>query len=130
MIRFQGISAMSDSESDLNREPPVSERAPRVVPGAPIPYGTEARIASMEAHVDHMRDDLGDMRRDYRELTKALVSTSNDMRALDDRVSSLPGRGFIFICALLFTIIICAVIIYVDKIRDYLGGIFPPHVTP
>jgi hypothetical protein len=90
----------------------------------------EARIASMEAHVDHMRDDLGDMRRDYRELTKAMAGTGNDMRALDDRISYLPGKGWMFTAMLLFTLIICAVIIYLEQIRNYLGVVLPSTMNP
>jgi hypothetical protein len=128
---LQGISAMSDIEpSDLNDNGvPVTEaRPPRVSTATPMPY-TEARIASMEAHVDHMRDDLGDMRRDYRETTKAIVAGGNDVRALDDRVSNLPGKGWMFLSMLLFTVIICAVMIYLEQIRDYLG-VLPPSSAP
>ena len=83
---------MSDTEDLSNNGLPASEtRAPRVSSSATLPYGTEARIASMEAHVDHMRDDLGDMRRDYRELTKTIVSSGNDMRGLDDRIQRQAG---------------------------------------
>ena len=117
---------MSDTEDLSDNGLPASEnRAPRVSSAPVLSYGTEARIASMEAHVDHMRDDLGDMRRDYRELTKAFAATGNDMRGLDDRISYLPGKGWMFMCMLLFTLIICGVIIYIDKIRDYLGVVLP-----
>jgi hypothetical protein len=122
---------MSDTE-DLNDNGmrAAEARAPRVAPAATLPYGTEARIASMEAHVDHMRDDLGDMRRDYRELTKAMAASGNDVRGLDDRISYLPGKGWMFMCMLLFTVIICGVLIYLDQIRDYLGVLLPPSTAP
>jgi hypothetical protein len=120
---------MSDTEDLSDNGLPASEARPPRVATATLPYGTEARIASMEAHVDHMRDDLGDMRRDYRELTKAIVASGNDLRGLDDRISYQPGKGWMFMCMLLFTVIICAVFIYVDKIRDYLG-VLPPSTTP
>jgi hypothetical protein len=122
---------MSDTENLSNNGLPASEaRAPRVSSGGTVPYGTEARIASMEAHVDHMRDDLGDMRRDYRELTKAVAGAGNDMRALDDRISNLPGKGWMFTAMLLFTLIICAVIVYLEQIRDYLGVVLPTSMNP
>lgn len=124
---FQGISAMSETEtSDFTSETPVSENRPlpKASAGSALPY-MEASIASIEAHVDHMRDDLGDMRRDYRELTKSILSAGTDMRELDDRMGHLPGKGWMFTIMLLFTAIICAVIIYLDQIRDYLG-IIPP----
>ena len=122
---------MSDTDDLNDNGMPVSEqRAPRVAAAPAVPYGAEARIASMEAHVDHMRDDLGDMRRDYRELTKAMVATGNDFRSLDDRISYLPGKGWMFMTMLLFTVIICGVILYQDKIRDYLGLVLPTTANP
>lgn len=122
---------MSDETSDLSREaPPSDTRPPRAAAGnAALPYGVEGRIASIEAHVDHMRDDLGDMRRDLRELTKTIVTAGNDMRQVDDAVSFLPGKGWMFLTMLLFTVIICAVIIYLDQIREYLH-VLPPTTMP
>ncbi|MGE0008436.1 MAG: hypothetical protein AB7S92_23010 [Parvibaculaceae bacterium] len=119
---------MSETDTpDFSDERPVPETRPP--PKPPVGYGaspgrfdssTEARIASIEAHVDHMRDDLGDMRRDLRELTKTIMSAGNDVREVDDRIGTLPGRGWMFVSMLLFTAIICAVILYLDQIRDYL----------
>ncbi len=122
---------MSDTE-DLNDNglPATEARPPRVTSNATVPYGTEVRIASMEAHVDHMRDDLGDMRRDYRDLTKSMVGTGNDVRALDDRIGNLPGKGWMFTALLLFTLITCAVMIYLEQIRDYLGVMLPTSTAP
>jgi hypothetical protein len=122
---------MSDTE-DLNDNglPAQEARPPRVSTGPALSYGTDVRIASIEAHVDHMRDDLGDMRRDYRELTKAFAGTGNDMRALDDRIGNLPGKGWMFMAMLLFTLIICAVMIYLEQIRDYLGVVLPTSTAP
>jgi hypothetical protein len=124
---------MSDTETsdfDDNGVPAVETRPPRVAPGAPLPYGQDARIASMEAHVDHMRDDLGDMRRDYRELVKTIAAGGNDMRALDNRIGDLPGKGWTFMTMLLFTLIICAVILYLDQIREYLHILPPTSSVP
>ena len=85
----------------------------------------EARIASIEAHVDHMRDDLGDMRLDLREVTKSVGVAGSDMRELDARIASLPGKGWMFTAMLFFTIVICAVIIYLEQIRQYIGMVTP-----
>jgi len=124
---------MSETDtSDFTSEQPASETRPppKVATGGALPYGTEARIASIEAHVDHMRDDLGDMRRDFRDMTKTIMSAGNDVRELDDRVSSLPGKGWMFTAMLLFTAIICAVIIYLEQIRDYIGVLPPTSSVP
>ena len=90
---------MTDTEtSDFAEEAPVSENRttpkypsgnsvpplPAAVAASKVAY-MEARIASIEAHVDHMRDDLGDMRRDYRELTKTIVTAlGGDIRVTSD----------------------------------------------
>ena len=129
---------MSDTETSIfTSEPQASEsRPPKSSGGNAQPYGggrydsLEARIASIEAHVDHMRDDLGDMRRDYRELTKTIMSSGNDVREVDDRVSYLPGKGWMFTAMLIFTAIICAVIIYLDHIREYLNVVLPTSTAP
>jgi hypothetical protein len=124
---------MSETEaSDFTSELPAAEaRQSRASAGKAqaVSYGngggTEARIASIEAHVDHMRDDLGDMRRDLREMTKSIISAGNDTRELDDRISHLPGRAWMFLTMLLIGAGICAVIIYVEQIREYLGVLLP-----
>lgn len=127
---------MSETEaSDYTSELPASEARQSKFPSSKaqaMPYGNgsrmegmEARIASIEAHVDHMRDDLGDMRRDLREMTKSIMSAGNDTRALDDRISYLPGKGWSFLAMLIIGAAICAVIIYVEQIREYLGVLLP-----
>lgn len=85
----------------------------------------EARIASIEAHVDHARDDIGDIRLDLREITKSIVSATAETRALDNSISHLPGKGWIFMALLIFTAAVCATIVYLDQIRQYLGIILP-----
>jgi hypothetical protein len=125
---------MTDTETpDFTSEPRPSDarQTPKQSHGsAGRMEGTEARIASIEAHVDHMRDDLGDMRRDLRELTKTIMSAGTDVRELDDRMSWLPGKAWMFFFMLVFTAIICAVIIYVDPIRQYLDTVLPSSSVP
>lgn len=135
---------MTDVEStNPAHDPRLSEPAePVKLPGGNGPSGAlqygggagrfdgmEARIAHIEAHVDHMRDDIGDMRLDLRETTKTVISVASDMRELDSRVASLPGKGWTFFAMLLFTAIICAVILYLEQIRQYLS-ILPPSLSP
>lgn len=126
---------MSDTDtSDLSSDNLPSETRPP--PKPPANYGsgrmdsTDVRIASIEAHVDHMRDDLGDMRRDMRDLAKTIISSGNDVREVDDSISSLPGKGWMFVSMLLFTAIICGVIIYLDYIREYLKVLPPTSSVP
>ena len=90
--------------------------------------GMEARIASIEAHVDHIREDIGDMRLDLRELTKTVGIAGAETRELDGRMSSLPSRGWMTVSLLVIAAAICAVIIYLEQIRQYLGVLPPPSV--
>jgi hypothetical protein len=85
----------------------------------------EARIASIEAHVDHARDDIGDIRLDLREITKSVVAATAETRTLDNSISHLPGKGWIFTALLIFTAAICATIVYLEQIRQYLGIVLP-----
>jgi len=100
---------------------------------APSPYGggqgryesMEARVASIEAHVDHMRDDIGDIRGDLRELTKTIHAAAAEVRELGADIGSHPGRGWMTLSFIIFTAITCAVIIYLEQIRQYLGVLLP-----
>jgi t-SNARE complex subunit (syntaxin) len=88
--------------------------------------GMEARIASLEAHVDHIRDDIGDMRLDLKELTKTMGTAGAEMREFDSRVNSLPTKGWMMATLLVLTVVICAVVIYIEQIRHFLGVVAPP----
>ena len=137
---LQGISAMSETEpSNFSRKPLGSavQETPKPSGGNATPDmlqyaggagrfdGMEARIASIEAHTDHIREDIGDMRVDLRELTKTVGIAGANMREFDSRVSSLPTRGWMTVTLLVLAAAICAVVIYLEQIRQYLG-ILPP----
>ncbi len=132
MSETEPITPMNEARE---AEPPEPAKPAPVNAGAgALNYGAapgkvdymEARIASIEAHVDHIRDDIGDIRLDLRELTKAVGTAGGEMRELDSRIGWLPTRGWIFGTFLLFTAIICAVVIYLEQIRQYLGVVHPP----
>ena len=109
-------------------KPPVGEAMPGVLQyggGAGRFEGMEARIASLEAHVDHIRDDIGDMRLDLKELTKTMGTAGAEMREFDSRVNSLPTKGWMMATLLVLTVVICAVVIYIEQIRHYLGIVHP-----
>jgi hypothetical protein len=110
-------------------KPSVGEAMPGVLQygvGAGRFEGMEARIASLEAHVDHIRDDIGDMRLDLKELTKTMGASGAGMREFDSRIDSLPTKGWMMATLLILTAVICAVVIYIDQIRHYLGVVPPP----
>jgi hypothetical protein len=110
-------------------KPPVVEATPAVLQyggGAGRFEGMEARIASLEAHVDHIRDDVGDIRLDLKELTKTMGTAGAEMREFDGRINSLPTKGWMMATLLILTAVICAVVIYIEQIRHYLGVVPPP----
>jgi hypothetical protein len=110
-------------------KPAVSEAAPGVLQyggRAGRFEGMEARIASLEAHVDHIRDDVGDIRLDLKELTKTMGTAGAEMREFDSRINSLPTKGWMMATLLILTAVICAVVIYIEQIRHYLGVVSPP----
>jgi hypothetical protein len=110
-------------------KPPVGETMPGVLQyggGAGRFEGMEARIASLEAHVDHIRDDIGDIKLDLKELTKTMSTAGAEMREFDSRINSLPTKGWMTATLLIFAAVICAVVIYLEQIRHYLGVAGPP----
>jgi hypothetical protein len=120
------------SETKETPKPSVGEAMPGVLQygaGAGRFEGMEARIASLEAHVDHIRDDVGDIKLDVREMTKTVGIAGANMREFDSRISSLPTKGWMIATLLVIAAAICAVIIYLEQIRHYLG-VLPPSVTP
>jgi hypothetical protein len=116
-------------EAPESPKPPVSDAMPGLLQygaGAGRFEGMEARIASLEAHVDHIRDDIGDMRLDLKELTKTMGTAGAEMREFDSRINSLPTKGWMVVSLLVIAAAICAVIIYLEQIRHYLGVLPPP----
>lgn len=117
------------SEAQETPKPSGGEAVPAVLQygaGAGRFDGMEARIASLEAHVDHIRDDIGDIKLDVRELTKTVSIAGANMREFDSRISSLPTKGWMIATLLVTAAAICAVIIYLEQIRHYLGIVPPP----
>jgi hypothetical protein len=57
--------------------------------GGGIPPDMEARVAKLEAHVDHIRADLG-----------KLGAVPTDLAVLKTRVDHLPTKGFILTSAI------------------------------
>lgn len=66
-------------------------------PGRGTYDGMEARVAVLEAHVEHIRSDLG-----------KLASVPKDLGVLTERVSHLPTKGFIVTTTLTALVAIAA----------------------
>lgn len=73
----------------------------------------EARVAKLEASIEHMRSDVSDLKADARDLR-------DRMRAVEVKIDHLPGKGFI-VAALLTTLTVVAALIgYTEQIQSLL----------
>jgi hypothetical protein len=78
----------------------------------------EARVAKLEATIDHMRTDVSDLKRDARDLR-------DRMRAVEVKIDHLPSKGFI-VSALMTALLAIGVLIgYAGKIQSFLPGALP-----
>jgi hypothetical protein len=73
--------------------------------------GMEERVAKLEAHLEHMRQDLS-----------ALRPVPERLRALEVRVDHLPSKGFIVTASALTISLLTAAIVFADKLRMLVGG--------
>ena len=55
----------------------------------------EARIASLETHLEYVRRDVGEIKADLAALKKDASETRLGVATLGKRVAHLPGKGFI-----------------------------------
>lgn len=55
----------------------------------------ESRVSIVETHIDHIRGDLADIKRDVREIRPELTASRLDVASLRAKVETLPTKGFI-----------------------------------
>lgn len=72
--------------------------------------GMEARVAKLEAHVEHIRDDLG-----------KLAGVPIDLATLKTRVDHLPSKGFIVTVITAGVAAIGALVTFAEKIQALVG---------
>lgn len=58
--------------------------------------GMEARVAKLEASVSHIERDMGEARSDLKALASHMSDTRERIARLDERVSHLPTKEFIY----------------------------------
>jgi phage shock protein A len=78
----------------------------------------EARVAKLEATIEHMRSDVSDLKSDARDLR-------DRMRAVEVKIDHLPSKGFIVIALLASLTAIGALVGYTEQIQSLLPGASP-----
>lgn len=69
--------------------------------------GMEPRIAKLEAHMEHVRAELG-----------KLAPVPERLRAVEVRIDHLPTKGFIVSASITTIALLTAVIVFADKLRS------------
>ena len=70
----------------------------------------EARVAKLEAGVEHLGRDVGELRTDMRDVRDRLSR-------LEERVSHLPDKGFIVTSLLVTLAVLAGLITFQDNVR-------------
>ncbi|WP_146048498.1 hypothetical protein [Roseibium marinum] len=73
-----------------------------------------ARVASLEAHTENIKTNIGEIRPDLKNVRERLPK-------LEEKVSHPPSKGYIFTVVMTAIALITAVIAYQDKIQTMLG---------
>ena len=76
--------------------------------------GMEPRIASLEAHMDHVRADLGVLKSD-------VATLKTDVATLKERVTHLPSKGFIVLVTTGALGLLAALSVFGPNVRALLG---------
>jgi len=79
--------------------------------GREYPNGMEARVAKLEAHMEHVRSELA-----------KLAQMPTDLAVLRNRVDHLPSKSFIVTAVTGATGLIGAVVLFADRLRVLIGA--------
>ena len=81
----------------------------------------EARIARLEVDVDYIKRDVAELKIDVRSLRDGLARLDVTVAKLEERVSHLPGKGFIVSASVTIVGLLTAIIVLGDKIKALVG---------
>lgn len=81
--------------------------------------GMETRVAILEAHIDYIRRDIGDMKGDISILKDDMVDVKVGLATLTVRVDHLPTKGFIVTATASTMALMAALIAFQDHIRAF-----------
>jgi len=85
-----------------------------------------ARVASLEAHVDTIRQDVGVLKQDTRDGRERLIKLGGQLERLEDRVERLPTKGSVIAYAFSIVAAIGALILFEQRIQQWIGLVPPP----
>ena len=81
----------------------------------------EPRVAVLEAHVGHIKEDVSSIKAASERTRSELTEARLQLGRLEERVSHLPGKGFVVITVLLVLGVLGALIIFQQQIQRLLG---------
>jgi len=81
----------------------------------------EPRVAVLEALVGHIKEDVSSIKAASERTRSELTEARLQLGRLEERVSHLPGKGFVVISVLLVLGVLGALIIFQQQIQRLLG---------
>jgi hypothetical protein len=78
---------------------------------------TEARVAVLETHVTHIKDDVGDMKQTLRDLQKDTTALRIESATLTEGVKHLPSKGFVVTATLAALAFFAAVVLFQGNLQ-------------
>ena len=76
--------------------------------------GMESRVAKLEAHAETLRSDMAAVKRDVGDIRVSFAT-------LSERVTHLPGKGFVISATTTTVALLTAVVVFGEKIRALLA---------
>lgn len=81
----------------------------------------EARLARLEAHMEHVQTDLAGLKQDFASVDGRLRSVETGLATLTERVAHLPSKGFIVSALGTALAVIAAMLAFQDQIKSLIG---------
>jgi hypothetical protein len=78
---------------------------------------TEARVAVLETHVTHIKDDVGDMKQTLKDLQKDTTALRIESATLTEGVKHLPSKGFVVTATLIALAFFAAVVLFQGNLQ-------------
>ena len=90
--------------------------------------GLEARVAKVEAHVEHLREsvtgfrgDFKDLRGDLKDLRHDVVTLKVDVATVKENVRHLPTKGFIVTVVGIALVFLAGLAAFAPKLQQWAG---------
>ena len=85
--------------------------------------GMEARVAALEAHMQHVRDDITGIRATAKQAADDIVTIKVDIATMKTTVANLPTKGWGVTALSLSLGVIIALVTLAPKIQSWLWGV-------